>query len=370
MTLSHTPSKQLSRINNEPEADGGWRPFHDMPIPAGATILRQQEIPSLTPTIESPSPVPARDFLAYIDPLQTIPPDPHGAVGLNHVVTASNDSILVHTKTGVVISRMSFATFFDNTTISDPYMQYDPYLDRYWVSGISSETTNKVFIAVSRNGDPSGNWFRFSFTPASADGPILMDHPYLGFDNKLLVIGGRKFPGAASFTGTILFCFDKANLAAGNAISFGTNAQTIEKSPTDGDAPCPVTAYGLSSIPAPAFYIVQNWSGGASSIRLSMITGDIPNLSWNTGAAAYASGGSPWADDNLGNLASQVDESRKVAVNDARISSAVMLNGKIWCAHHIGLPAGAPDHTAVQWWQLSALGEVLQRARIDDPTGK
>ena len=46
-----------------------------------------------------------------------------------------------------------------------------------------------------------------------------------------------------------------------------------------------------------------------------------------------------------------------------------MVNGKIWCAHHIGLPATGFDHTAVQWWQLSVAGDVLQRGRIDDPAG-
>ena len=108
-------------------------------------------------------------------------------------------------------------------------MQFDPYLNRYWVSGISTTTTNKVFIAVSQTSDPQGSWFRYSFTPVSTDGALLLDHPYLGFDNKLLVVTGRKFPGGTSFTGPILFVFDKASLAAGNPIAFGTNAQTIEK---------------------------------------------------------------------------------------------------------------------------------------------
>ncbi|MGH2563740.1 MAG: choice-of-anchor J domain-containing protein, partial [Ginsengibacter sp.] len=49
--------------------------------------------------------------------------------------------------------------------------------------------------------------------------------------------------------------------------------------------------------------------------------------------------------------------------------SAQMVNGKIWCAHHIGLPATNFNHTAVQWWQLSATGIVLQRGRIDDAAG-
>ncbi len=369
--LANIDAAQLHQRNIEEEIDGGWRPLHAMPIPPAAKIMRQSNLPAFTPTgIQVASPPPLQDFLGHIDPLQTIPPDSHGTVGINNVVTATNDFIIVHAKNGgAVLSQMTFATFFNNPNISDPYMQYDPYLDRFWISGISTDNTNKVFIAVSQTGDPAGNWYRYSFTPASIDGDMLLDHPYLGFDNRLLVVSGRKFPGAVNFSGPILFAFDKANIAAGNPIVFGTNAQTLEKTTSDGDAPCPVTAYGLSAVPATTFYILQNWNGSASAIRLSTVTGNIPSLAWNTTSAVFPSGGSAWADGGLGNVAPQLDESRKIAVNDARISSGVLINGQIWCAHHIGLPATAVNHTAVQWWQLSTAGAVLQRGRIDDPSG-
>lgn len=369
--LANINASQLHQRNIEHEIDGGWRPLHDMPMPPSAKIMRQRNLPAFTPvSIESASPPPLQDFLGHIDPLQTIPPDTHGAVGINTVVTATNDFIIVHAKSGgAVLSKMTFAAFFNNPTISDPYIQYDPYFNRFWISGISTDNTNKVFIAVSQTGDPAGSWFRYSFTPSSIDGALLLDHPYLGFDNRLLVISGRKFPGAINFSGPVLFAFNKADLAAGNPILFGTNAQTLEKTPADGDAPCPVTVYGLSAVPATTFYIVQNWNGSSSAIRLSTVTGNIPSLTWNTTSAVFPSGGSPWAGGNLGNLAPQLGETRKLAVNDARISSAVMINGQIWCAHHIGLPATGFNHTAVQWWQLSQSGTVLQRGRIDDVSG-
>jgi hypothetical protein len=369
--LAAHEATQAYHSHIEKEIDGGWRYLQsDKPFPPGAKIMRQSDAVTNSPnTIESVSPPPLQSFLGHIDPLQSIPPDTHGAVGVNNVVTATNDFIIVHEKNGgAVLSKVTFATFFNTEGMSDPYMQYDPYLNRYWVSGISTETTNKVFIAVTQTSDPAGSWFRYSFTPSSADGALLLDHPYLGFDNRLLVITGRKFPGGTNFTGPILFCFDKASLAAGNQIEFGTNAQTIEKTAADGDVPCPVTALGLTT-PAPEFYIVQNWSGGSSAIRLSTITGDIPTLTWNTSTAVFPSGGTPWSGAQLGNLAPQLGETRKLAVNDARISSAQLVNGKIWCAHHIGLPATNFNHTAVQWWQLSAAGDVLQRGRIDDPAG-
>jgi hypothetical protein len=369
--LANRDGAQSFQQNNEHEIDGGWRYLHrDMPFPAGAKIMRQSQAATFSPnTLQAASPAPLQNFLGHTDPLSTIPPDSHGAVGLTNVVTATNDFIIVHAKNGgAVLSKVTFAAFFNTAGMSDPYMQFDPYLNRYWVSGISTATTNKVFIAVSQTPDPAGSWFRYSFTPTSTDGALLLDHPYLGFDNKILVVTGRKFPDGVSFTGPVLFVFDKAGLAAGDPLAFGTNAQTIEKGTADGDVACPVTALGLTS-PAPIFYIVQNWSGSSSAIRLSTITGNIPALTWNTSTAVFPSGGSPWSGAQLGNLAPQLEETRKLAVNDARISSAQMVNGKIWCAHHIGLPATGFDHTAVQWWQLSVAGEVLQRGRIDDPAG-
>lgn len=369
--LANREIAQPFQPQGEHETDGGWRYLKgNMPVPSGAKIMKQRlaSVPS-PKTVETPSPIPLQNFLGYVDPLLTIPPDTHGAVGLNNVVTATNDFIIVHAKNGgAVLSKVTLSAFFNNPGMSDPYMQYDPYLNRYWISSISTTTVNKVFIAVSQTPDPAGSWFRYSFTPSSVDGALLLDHPYLGLDNKILVITGRKFPGGTNFTGPILFIFNKDSLAAGNPISFGTNAQTIEKTAADGDVACPVTSLGLTS-PASTFYILQDWNGSSSAIRLSTITGTLPTLTWNTSTAVFPTGGSPWSDAALGNLAPQLGESRKIAVNDSRISSAEMINGKIWCAHHIGLPATGFTHTAVQWWQLSTAGAVLQRGRIDDTAG-
>jgi len=361
--LSNKEKTQPFHRNEEHEIDGGWRYLHgNIPIPRNARIMKQQVVSLPSPNVpQIPSAPPLQGFLGHIDPINLIPPDCHGAVGLNEVVTATNEFIIVHAKNGgAILSKVSFSDFFNTEDMSDPYMQFDPYINRYWLSGISTKSPNKVFLAISKTSDPAGAWYRYSFTPVSVDGPLLLDHPYLGFDKTMLVITGRKFPNGTRFSGTMLFCFDKASLAAGNPITFGTNAQTIEKTTADGDVPCPVTALNLAS-PAPAFYIVQDWNGSASAIRLSSITGTIPNLTWNTSSAVFASGGTPWSDAQLGNLASQISESRKIAVNDARISSAQMVNGKIWCAHHIGLPATSFTHTAVQWWELSTSGAVLQR---------
>jgi len=371
LTLPKT--KKPCQTCGEKENDGGWKKLKDMPVPKDA-IVKKQLISGLKPLTPnqplSASPTPNRTFLGHVDAGQSIPPDTHGAVGPNHVVTATNDFLIVHTKTGTVLTTVAINTFSGVPGTCDPYIQYDPESQRFFYVAIDcgGQNNNKMAILVSATSDPSGNWFRYSFTPTLPNGAFFLDHPYLGFDNRWLVVSGRKFPDATSFSGPVLFVFDKANLTGNGPITFGTNAQAIEKTPSDGDSPLPVTAYGSNPNPN-TFYVLQNWNSNSSTIRLSTITGNIPNATWNTTSAVFPSGGSSYT-SSPGDIAEQSGEARKLATNDARISSGVLVNGKIWCAQHIGI---TDNNVAVQWWQLNAapgasFGNILQRGRIGEGT--
>lgn len=361
------------------EPDGGRNLVTNtnLPIPAGAKVTTQATTntpasPNNPTNPLAPSLPPAQNWLGHIDPGTSIPPDTHGAVGLNHVVTATNDFIKIHNKAGgAQVSQVTISTFTTVANTCDPYIKWDPVTQRFYFSAIECTSNgNRVILMASQTSDPTGTWRRITWVPSSTDGSLLLDHPYLGFDNRWIVVSGRKFP--SGFTGPILFLFDKAAINSGAAITFGTNAQTIEKGSADGDAPLPVTVYeppvAASGNPqANTFYIAQSWN--STSIRLSTITGNIPTATWNTATAAFPSfAASPWNAGNLGNLAQQLGETRRLACNDARISCGVMMNGKIWLVHHIGLPATGSDRVAVQWWQLDAaagtFGNVLQRGRI------
>ena len=231
-------------------------------------------------------------FPGHIDPINFIPPDCHGTVGLNEVVTATNEFVIVHSKNGgAVLSKVTFSSFFNTSGMSDPYMQFDPYLTDIGSVAFQPATPNKVFIAVSQTSDPQGNWYRYSFTPTSTDGSLLLDHPYLGFDNKLVVVTGRKFPNAANFTGPILFCFNKDSLAPVNQLYLAPMHKQLKRQPLTEMFLAPLQLMDLTT-PATTFYIVQEWNGSASAIRLSTITGTLPNLTWNTSTAVYPSAGS------------------------------------------------------------------------------
>ena len=353
------------------EIDGGWKNIlNDLPLPADAHLKTESN--NLKPSNPSlpltASPFPAISFLGYVDPIINIPPDTHGAVGPNHVVTATNDYLLVQSKSGTQISRISTTAFAGIPTTCDPYLEYDPQSNRFFYSAIecNGANGNKMAVLVSKTSDPSAGWFRYIFVP---DTSYFLDHPYLGFDNRWVIISGRKFPQPdAKFTGPVLFILDKASLISNAPITFGVNAQRLEKTAADGDAPLPVTLYGTNPRPN-TFYILQSWNGSNAAIRLSTVTGNIPSASWNTSFpdAVFPTGGSGWT-YAPGNIAEQLEETRKLATNDSRISSAVMINGNIWCTHHIGISA---TNVAVQWWQLNgnpgaSFGNVMQRGRIGE----
>jgi len=345
----------------------------NMPFPPNAQIRMNgvyNNGNTTTPTI--PSRAPIQNWLGHVDDGATIPPDTHGAVGLNHVITASNRFVRIHAKVGgAQISQVTFSTFVQQSGASDPYVIYDPSAQRWIMTAIGTTTPNPVIVMVSNTSDPTGTWRKVSFFPTGTN--ILLDHPYVGFDNRWIVVSGRRFPNGSSFAGSSLFIFDKTDMYAGTTITFGTNAQQIDKTSADGDCPLPVTVFEppFSTVgnPSPGtYYILQAWN--STSIRLTTVTGNLPTATWNTGTAVFPSGGTPWNNGALNNAVEQVTETRKLAANDARISSGCMMNGNIWCAQPIAFPqTGTPDRIAVQWWQLDgnpggSFGNVLQRGRI------
>src|SRR2546430_1846138 len=122
------------------------------------------------------SPTPASSFLALADDTTAIPPDTHGAVGPNHLMTVLNTQVRIQNRTGVVLSTVSLDFFWaslGNPSAFDPKIFYDPYGGR-WVfaaSANSNSTASAVLIGGFQTSDPTGVWnlFRVEFaaTPAS-----------------------------------------------------------------------------------------------------------------------------------------------------------------------------------------------------------
>jgi hypothetical protein len=368
------------------EADGGWEDYAtpNLPLPPGANVKMAAPIPTPTnnPTPMVPSRAPVQNWLGHTDPGNVIPPDTYGAVGLTQVMTATNDFVRVHAKTGgAVLSSVSISTFTARGSTCDPQVFFDPSTQRWIFCAIECTSNgNRVILMTSNTSDAMGTWRKIEFVPVSGDGSVLLDHPYLGYDDTKIVIGGRKFPGG--FSGPMLFLFVKADMLSGAPIVAGSNFQTIEGNTSQGDCPRPVTVYfppfSNSGNPTPGtVYILQSWNN--SSLRLTTVTGNIPTCTWNTGSAVFPTAPDSWTSGGQGNdIKQQPPETRLIAGNDARISSAIMMNGKIWAVHHIAFPAGATGaavtHVDAQYWQLdgaaATLGTVMQRGRTGAVAGQ
>lgn len=344
------------------------------PTPPGA-IVRTQVLPNipLTNNPTSVSPSPSQSFLGVLDLPNSIPPDTHGCVGPNHVITYSNDLIVIHNKVGgAVISSMNTNTFAGVANAAgDPYMKYDPVANRFIAIGFTypPSGSNRIYVNISNTSDPTGTWTRYNLQPAVSNTNVFWDHPFMGFDSRFIVVNGNQFSNTTNqFLGSGLVFMDKATMLAGQPLTNGVNTQTLETlGAGTGGSPCPVTVYGTN--PSTDFNIIQSWNG--TSIRLTKVSGNIPNLVWNIPAAVFptAPAGQNWQPAG-GQVVQQAGESRKIECN-GEINCAVMVNQNIWCVHAIGFPAtGTINSLAAQWWQVSPAGAVVQRGRVGGAPGE
>ncbi|MEP6594795.1 MAG: T9SS type A sorting domain-containing protein [Ginsengibacter sp.] len=340
----------------------------NLPLPPGAIIKRfyppLQNAARLSGQNVIPmkvSPAPAANFLGASDSVTTIPPDGGGAAGLNHLFAAENHVFVIRNKTGALVSAVSPVTFFRGLVpgfSADPHVKYDQYSNRWIVIGQSeTDTLSSVVIAVSQTNDPTGNYNRYVFRIDPMNVQVA-DFPLLGYNKKWIVVTTNLFNvDLTSFTGTSLFVLDKATLYAGGAIDFSTNAFRQLSGTPDGSNPCPVNSFSDGPI-GDEMYLLQSWNATTGTLRLSKISGNLPNLTWpsNSVFPQFASG---WTYDG-GDLAPQLGDTRNINTGDARVQTLIERNGLMWACQSIFIN----DRAVIQWMQLSPTGNIIQSGRI------
>ena len=130
------------------------------------------------------------------------PPDPHMAVGPDHVVLMTNGAIAFFTKDGGLTFQDQIeggdgfwgslgATGF----VFDPEVLYDPLSGRFFAmaaEAFAPGDTSFVLVAVSDDSDPNGTWHKYRFDTSALAGD-LFDSPNMGVDNLALYITGDGF---------------------------------------------------------------------------------------------------------------------------------------------------------------------------------
>lgn len=165
------------------------------------------------------------------------PPDPHIAVGPDHVVVVVNLLIRAYTKDGRPagienpldpghsVDGLSLYDFFALTPrpdlLSDPKIVFDEASQRFFVLAIGGTlacTTldGRTYIAVSKTSDPTIGWWLYAVSN-DVDSQW-WDYPSLGVSDRAVYLGGNLVPCKASCSGgptPDAFCRTDADCGSG-----------------------------------------------------------------------------------------------------------------------------------------------------------
>ena len=195
------------------------------------------------------------------------PFDPTGAAGPNHYVQMINSTTFrVFSKTGTILLTTVLGTLWTPNTQNsgDPIVLYDRYADRWFLSQFGT-TGNKIYIAISTTGDPTGSYYTYTFTS-----PQFPD--YLKFS-----VWENGYYMTSNQPTDKVFCFERDQMLIGNAGSRAISANFTTGNVSAFFCPLPADPDGglpPTGTPFPFFcYSDDAWGGGSiDGIRIWHMT--------------------------------------------------------------------------------------------------
>ena len=143
-----------------------------------------------------------------LDMTNSIPPDPHMAVGPNHILVAVNTQFAIFDKSGNKLFQVSADSWFDNLAPNlnpfDPQIIYDRFSGRWVQVWVGGNLTTEAFylISVSDDDNPFGNWCNYAL-PGNMNGSTPTanwnDFPKLGYDSLAIYITANMFRFAGGY---------------------------------------------------------------------------------------------------------------------------------------------------------------------------
>ena len=167
-----------------------------------------------------------KDF-AGIPQTNSIPPDPHAAVGPDHFMAVVNTSFRIYDKDGNVLKTISadswFNSVFPNAGAFDPKVVYD-FIDQRWVMVWLQQNdgaqTATILLSVSDDDNPLGTWYNWAI-PANQVGSTTVanwsDYQGVGLDENALYITSSQFAFTGNYQYTKIRIIPKAQLYANTA---------------------------------------------------------------------------------------------------------------------------------------------------------
>lgn len=177
----------------------------------------------------SAAPPPTLGFFAAGSNGNIYPPDPSGAVGPRHVVSAFNNGVVVHDRGGNALTGIPITQFWHDVGLPDlfyyrPRVLYDAGNDRWIIAMLGDDgnfANGALLLAISATGDPTGTWRRYR-TGFGADVRLNADATRMVATADQIVITVNEWLGQTTENGVDTFELRKADL-------YGTAAPSVTK---------------------------------------------------------------------------------------------------------------------------------------------
>lgn len=195
------------------------------------------------------------DGINAIEAGGSAPPDPSGAVGPDHYVTAVNLRLKIFDKQGNTLAGpTNLNTFFGIQGNGDPIVMYDQLADRYFVSQFRV-SNNALLIAVSTTADPTGTYYIYQYPLTS-----FPDYPHYSVWPSAYFLTANK-------GGQTTYAFDREVMLRGgdDPALVGFSLPGVVRNPTTVFSPEPANLLGRVAPADTPGYIVylqdDAWNG-------------------------------------------------------------------------------------------------------------
>jgi Bacterial Ig domain len=299
----------------------------------------------------------------------SLPPDPSGGAGPAQFILAANGRIRSFAKANGSpdsVLNVSTNTFFtpvrNGANTFGPKIKYDRLAGRWFVIAATDAIPGRIVIASSNASTitPSTLWSFFAFDNTGFPGATncSVDSPTFGLDPYALYVGVVQFcdPGSATYVGTSGFVIRKTSV-----IDFATIAVTAFHNLTgsvSGVGPFAPTGVDIEDASlATGFFIgVDNAALSRLVLRRVSNPGATPTISANV-TIDVSPTAAPITVRHLGNLGST---NGQLDGGDDRLTSASLVNGRLWTAHtigvtHTGQASSSANRNGVRWYEIASL---------------
>jgi hypothetical protein len=297
--------------------------------------------------------------------ISATPPDGHIAAGPAQVIVVSNGRLISFSRsTGARdnVLNLSPNSFFSlvraGGSVFGGRIRFDSASNRWFVTMATDATPGRVVIAVSNGATISGStvWNLSAFDSTFNSSSCRIDGPTLGVDASALYLGVNQFC-QGNYTGTSAFVVRKNSTYTGATPQF--TRFDLATSATGAGTFAPMGVDNADGSSAFGYFIgVDNTSFGRLVLRRVTNPGAVspsaPTISSDV-SLVVAPTALPISVRHNGNTGG---EAGHLSGLDDRLTSATLLNGRIWTSHAIGVDHqgnASAYRNGVRWYEIGTV---------------